>query len=119
MQFSSIYHFSSINAIYEIFLYLPIMVDNLYCKSDAVAFFFSYSIFIFPFSIKNKAEGEIVRAQAILSNDGSVKYIPYQHIETPCEFNLIAFPFDKQRCIIKLGSYHTNGATVRTTTNHC
>lgn len=64
-------------------------------------------------TVYNSAEHNIVdhfaKTNKILYNTGNVLWVPTAKIETYCKMNLVNWPFDKQTCIIKLGSWTYSG----------
>jgi hypothetical protein len=64
-------------------------------------------------TVYNSAEHNIVdhfaKTNKIAYPNGMVLWVPTAKIETYCKMNLVNWPFDKQTCIIKLGSWTYSG----------
>ncbi|CAH1791621.1 unnamed protein product, partial [Owenia fusiformis] len=56
---------------------------------------------------KHWDEGE--HRTAIIYNDGTVLYIPHTTLTTQCAFNHRLYPYDKQTCYMKFGSWTHDG----------
>ena len=49
---------------------------------------------------------------AVVDNEGTVDWIPPVVLETDCSIDMSFFPFDKQTCYIKFGSWTYSGEKV-------
>ena len=59
-------------------------------------------------SYKPAMEATMVWPKAVVHPDGTVSYVVHKHLQVPCKFNLIDFPFDSQTCHITMGSWTYN-----------
>lgn len=50
--------------------------------------------------------------KATLKYNGEVEWIPPAIYKSYCEMNVLYFPFDEQRCLLKFGSWTYNGFQV-------
>ena len=49
---------------------------------------------------------------AVVSNDGTVLYMPPTNMMSHCSVDLTYFPYDTQMCHIKIGSWTYDGSKV-------
>lgn len=64
--------------------------------------------------VANQAPGLSLTSEALpfISYDGTVVYVPYKTVPTYCAMDLTLFPFDTQKCIIKLTPWTHNALEI-------
>lgn len=65
------------------------------------------------FSLMSSGESNLVDANALVTLNGTVTYVPHMVIKIPCQYNLESFPYDKHECAIHFGSWASSASKVR------
>ncbi|XKL62063.1 hypothetical protein PGB90_001896 [Kerria lacca] len=82
-------------------------LDRIYVPSEL--------IWLPDIVLYNNADGNFevtLMTKATLKYNGEVEWIPPAIYKSYCEMNVLYFPFDEQRCLLKFGSWTYNGFQV-------
>jgi len=57
---------------------------------------------------------QMLRTNVIISNNGLIEWLPPGLFKTTCHVDILFFPFDQQKCLIKFGTWTYHGGLVST-----